>query len=62
MNHKKFMRIKECVVKKVDVKRIDVYGSCGYVYVTGKKDPIVLKECVDASVQTQIDEIMEQLI
>ena len=62
MNHKKFMQINESIVKKVDVKRIDVYGNCGYVYITGKKDPVVLKENTKASVQTQIDEIMKQLI
>jgi len=62
MKHKKFMKINESIVKKVDVKRIDVYGNCGYVYVAGKKDPIVLKYCVDATVQEQIEDIMEELI
>ena len=62
MNHKKFMRINNSIVKKVDVRRIDVYDSFGYVYITGRKDPIMLKEYADATVQEQIDEIMGELI
>ena len=62
MKHKKFMKINECIVKKVDVKRIDVYGNCGYVYIIGKKDPIILRENDVSLVQAQIDDIMEELI